>query len=74
MVRAESSAESESGCDIALNKKQQKQIEAAKNKIQRLQQLLNAARKQPDDPQEIPALEKQIAQLNAEIEKIRAEG
>ncbi|HAP06843.1 MAG TPA: hypothetical protein DCR20_03390 [Planctomycetaceae bacterium] len=59
---------------MALNKKQQKQIEAAKNKIQRLQQLLNAARKQPDDPQEIPALEKQIAQLNAEIEKIRAEG
>lgn len=74
MVPAESSAESESGCEMALNKKQQKQIEAAKNKIQRLQQLLNAARKQPDDPQEIPALEKQIAQLNAEIEKIRAEG
>jgi len=59
---------------MALNKKQQKQIEAAKNKIQRLQQLLNAARKQQDNPQEIPALEKQIAQLNAEIEKIRAEG
>ncbi|MFM7166278.1 MAG: hypothetical protein ACKPJD_35650 [Planctomycetaceae bacterium] len=59
---------------MTLNKKQQKQIEAAKNKIQRLQQLLNAARKQPDDPAEIPSLEKQIAQLNAEIEKIRKEG
>jgi hypothetical protein len=57
-----------------VNKKQQKQIDAAKNKIQRLQQLLNAARKQPDDPREIPLLEKQIAELNAEIEKIRKEG
>jgi hypothetical protein len=59
---------------MAVNKKQQKQIDAAKNKIQRLQQLLNAARKQPDDPREIPFLEKQIAELNAEIEKIRKEG
>lgn len=59
---------------MSLNKKQQKQIEAAKNKIQRLQTLLNAARKQPDDPQEIPRLEKQIAELNAEIEKIKKEG
>jgi hypothetical protein len=58
---------------MSLNKKQQKQIEAAKNKIQRLQTLLNAARKQPDDPQEIPRLEKQIAELNAEIEKIKKE-
>ncbi len=59
---------------MSLNKKQQKQIEATKNKIQRLQMLLNAARKQPDDPQEIPRLEKQIAELNAEIEKIKKEG
>lgn len=58
---------------MALNKKQQKQIEAAKNKIQRLRQLLNAAKNQPDDPKEIPQLEKQIAELNAEIEKIRNE-
>jgi hypothetical protein len=59
---------------MALNKKQQKQIDAAKNKIQRLQQLLNAARKQPDDPREIPKLEKEIADLNAEIERVRREG
>ncbi|MFO0977989.1 MAG: hypothetical protein U0996_16405 [Planctomycetaceae bacterium] len=59
---------------MSLNKKQQKQIEATKNKIQRLQTLLNAAKKQPDDPQEIPQLEKQIAELNAEIEKIKKEG
>jgi hypothetical protein len=58
---------------MALNKKQQKQIEAAKNKITRLRELLSAAKKQPDDPQEIPRLEKQIAELNAEIEQIRNE-
>ena len=59
---------------MALNKKQQKQIDAAKTKVQRLQQLLNAARKQPDDPREIPKLEKEIADLNAEMERIRREG
>ena len=58
---------------MTLNKKQQKQTEEAKNKIQRLRELLKAARNQPDDPQEIPRLEKQIADLNAEIEKIRNE-
>ena len=58
---------------MALNKKQQKQIEAAKNKIQRLRDLLNAAKRQPDDPREIPRLEKEIADLMAEIEKIRNE-
>jgi len=56
---------------MALNKKQKKQIEAAKNKIQRTQQLLNAARTQPDDPEDVPRLEGQIAELQAEIEKIR---
>ena len=56
---------------MALNKKQKKQIEAAKNKIQRVQQLLNAARKQPDDPADIPRLEGELANLQAEIEKIR---
>ncbi len=56
---------------MALNKKQKKQIEAAKNKIQRLQQLLNAAREQPDDPADVPRLENEISALQAEIEKIR---
>jgi hypothetical protein len=56
---------------MALNKKQKKQIEAAKNKIQRTQQLLNAARTQPDDPEDVPRLEGQITELQAEIEKIR---
>ncbi len=58
---------------MTLNKKQKKQIEATKNRIQRLQQLLSAARNQPDDPAEAPKLEKEIAQLQAEMERIRGE-
>ncbi|MBL8815830.1 MAG: hypothetical protein JNL58_07345 [Planctomyces sp.] len=58
---------------MTLDKKQKKQIDAVKNKIKGLQQLLTAARKQPDDPAEIPKLEKQIAALQAEIDKIKGE-
>lgn len=58
---------------MTLNKKQKKQIDAIKNKINGLQQLLRAARNQPDDPAEIPRLEKQIADLQADIEKIKSE-
>ncbi len=57
---------------MALNKKQKKQIETARNKIQKLMQLLRAAKNQPDDPADIPRLEAEIAALEAEIEKIKA--
>lgn len=56
---------------MALNKKQKKQIEALKNKIQKTQQLLSAAKNQPDDPAEVPRLEKEISDMQAEIEKIK---
>lgn len=58
---------------MSLNKKQKKQIDATRVKIQKLQQLLTAAKQQPDDPTEIPRLQSQIAALEAEIEKIRSE-
>lgn len=57
---------------MALNKKQKKQIDALKNKMQRVQQLLTAAKNQPDDPAEAPKLEKEIAAMQAEIEKIKS--
>lgn len=56
---------------MSLNKKQKKQIDALKNKLQRAQQLLSAARNQPDDPAEVPKLEKEVAMIQAEIEKIK---
>ncbi|MDG1896117.1 MAG: hypothetical protein P8J37_14535 [Fuerstiella sp.] len=56
---------------MALNKKQKKQIEALKNKIQKDLQLLSAAKDQPDDPADVPRLEKKISDMQAEIEKIK---
>jgi uncharacterized small protein (DUF1192 family) len=56
---------------MALNKKQKKQIEALKNKIQKDLQLLSAAKDQPDDPADVPRLEQKIADMQAEIEKIK---
>ena len=56
---------------MGLNKKQKKQIEATKNKLGKLRILLTNARKQPDDPAEIPRMEGEIAALEADIEKIK---
>lgn len=58
---------------MALNKKQKKQIEVARQKLGRLRQLLNAARSQPDEPGEITRLEAEVAEIEAQIEKIKAE-
>lgn len=56
---------------MGLNKKQKKQIDVARKKVANLQQRLSAARQQPDDPDEIPRLEKEIADKLAEIQKIQ---
>lgn len=56
-----------------MNKKVQKQLDAAKKKLQNVQQQLAGARKQPDDPADIPRLEKEVANLLAEIHKLKAE-
>ena len=59
---------------MALNKKQKKQLEVAKKKKIKLQQLLSAAKAQPDDPSEITDLESQITTIEAEIQKIKSGG
>lgn len=56
-----------------MNKKAQKQLDVAKKKLTNLQQLLAAARKQPDDPAEIPRLEKEVADLLSEIHRLKSE-
>lgn len=56
-----------------MNKKVQKQLEAAKKKLANLQQQLAGARKQPDDPAEIPRLEKEIALVLSEVHKLKSE-
>ena len=57
---------------MGLNKKQKKQIDILKKKIQNLQQQLSGAKKQPDDPTEIPRLEGEIAACRQQIEKIQS--
>lgn len=55
-----------------MNKKVQKQIDVAKKKITNLQQQLAGAKAQPDDPADVPRLEKEIAALQAEITKLKS--
>ena len=56
---------------MGLSKKQKKQIEVARKKLLTLQQLRSAARAQPDDPQELPRIESEIAAVEAQIKKIQ---
>jgi hypothetical protein len=56
---------------MALNKKQKKQIDLEQEKLNRLRQQLAGAKKQMDDPQEVPRLAREIAEAQARIEKIR---
>jgi hypothetical protein len=56
---------------MPLDKKQQKQIDVLRKKLANLRPLLAAAKKQPDDPAEIPRLEREIAAAEAEIKRIQ---
>lgn len=58
---------------MSLNKKQKKQIEVHRQKITKLRQLLSGAKQQMDDPAEVPRLEKEIAEHEASIEKLKSE-
>ena len=57
----------------AMNKKVQKQLEVAKKKLANLQQQLSGAKQQPDDPADVPRLEKEIANLHAEITQLKSQ-
>ena len=54
-----------------MDKKDKKRIEVLQHKIQKLQQLLSAAKKQPDDPAEAPRLEKELATAHAELAALK---
>jgi len=58
---------------MGLNKKQKKQIDVARKKIQNLQQKLAGCKQQTDDPQEIKNLEAAIEEQQAAIEKIKSD-
>ena len=58
---------------MTLNKKQKKQIEAARKKQNHLRQQLAGAKKQMDDPAEVERLQRDLAKIDAEIERIQKE-
>lgn len=59
---------------MALDKKQKKQLEAAKTKLAKLRQLMAGAREQPDEPNEISRIREQMADVEDQIRKIHDAG
>lgn len=57
-----------------MDKKQKKRAEVLQQKIAKLQQQLAGAKKQPDDPAEVPRLEQELAAAHAELHKLKAGG
>lgn len=58
---------------MSLNKKQKKQIDVAHKKLAQLRLQLSGATKQRDEPDEVTRLEKEIAAVTAQLEKLQAE-
>ncbi len=54
-----------------MDKKDKKRQEVLQQRIAKLQHLLSAARKQPDDPAEVPRLEKELAAAHAELARLK---
>jgi hypothetical protein len=54
-----------------MDKKQKKRMEVLQQKIAKLQQLLAGAKKQPDDPAEVPRLEQQLAAAHEELSRLK---
>ncbi len=54
-----------------MDKKAKKKIQSVNQRIQKLRQQLAGSRQQADDPSEIKALEKQIAEAEAEVAKLK---
>ena len=55
-----------------MDKKAKKRIQVLRQKLAKLQQQLTGAKQQADDPEDIPRLEKEIADAQAEMTKLKA--
>ncbi|MAG93762.1 MAG: hypothetical protein CMJ48_08445 [Planctomycetaceae bacterium] len=55
---------------MALNKKQKKQIEVLKQKLNKLRQQLAGAKQQMDDPSDVTRIEDEIARAEAQRKQI----
>ena len=54
-----------------MDKKKKKRLEVLRQKVQKTQKLLTAAKQQTDDPNEVSQLENQIAELKSEIDQLK---
>lgn len=54
-----------------MDKKAKKRLEVLRQKVEKTQKLLAAAKQQTDDPDEVSQLENQIAELKSEIERLK---
>lgn len=54
-----------------MDKKDKKRQEVLQQRIAKLQQLLAAAKRQPDDPAEVPRLEKELATAHDELSRLK---
>ncbi len=55
-----------------MDKKAQKRIDVLQQKLQKLRQQLSGAKKQMDDPADVTRLEKEIADAEAEVARLKA--
>jgi len=55
-----------------LDKKAKKRLEVLRKKVTQLQQLLVAAKQQPDDPEEPARLQADLEKAQAEMQKLKA--
>lgn len=55
-----------------MDKKAKKRVDVLQQRLHKLQQQLAGARKQLDDPEEIPLLERQISEAAAELERLKS--
>jgi len=54
-----------------MDKKMKKKIQTLNQRLQKLHQQLAGARKQMDDPEELDGLERQVAEAEAELAKLK---
>ena len=54
-----------------MDKTENTRLDVLQQKIAKLQQLLTGAKKQPDDPAEVPRLEKELAAAHAELAALK---
>ena len=54
-----------------MDKKSKKKLEVLRQRLHKLQQQLSGARQQPDEVGEVERLEREIATVEAEIQKLK---